>query len=1029
MSVKQTKIIDLNLFSGSSEALRQAAGGYYGDTENTGELFFTVPNIVGVSGVESVEESGIDTFTNTIVPRIKYASRLYVDPAVSPSFLSDEDWRTFIIGGTYADKTYSGLYNELVYSDHVNTSSLPYVPREVINVNAIEPSLSLTTEYFNYYARFQAKVNNLDSELQAPNYYLLSSDYFSTTETPYSSVASVSYLEMQEFLTNGFVNSENIYNEELENIFVLESNDAGQPLRIRNGVKENNLLEGYVDSDLQKLYSLMPFGNKLEIKEDLARSNNDFKTAIEENDYHLKFTKLLKEIFQGESGLQPSTTNFAVNAEAVSSTGILTGSLETTVTLPIRVVDCLTMLLYAYKNPLSETNNITVIDEIADEMVDYAFDTAGSYRYSNTRATLDVLNDFTDIVKQKFGDGTTKTFPLDEFLNQAQDNKYHETVAFRIEKIGGPPTGDANTENTIQNIWFYNRGEALTYFDTQVKYNSDYTYKIYKYDIVQGYKYQLSDAVVTRQLATTNPTDQTIYCLEFYDPFTGLTAAPLIEFISRNVLDPVTRSTVASLIFRQRQISSLLTRIERENKKIEDFMINLEDPTFIDANDIEKFVSFSRGFVQYDGYPYVFAAFSIDSETYGISGQYYVLLEGIQLEAYLQLAEIQGLRFSDLPFSQSDIQFITYETNDTSTEAKEHVMNHRREADDNADRNKDLFIGLNEELTNTLDSINEMQYFGEGTVETTSTGMTRLIPPLQNALAGESSINTNSPHVADFNITIEPSLKIIEIPLEEKRMRIVDHPPNDFVITPHHLLDQTNRLAFYCKYDTFSINSVTYPPTISSRDVENKSAYLTGNDFIEISEQTQESSSRARFIEVYRTTTKPTSYDDLSGNLRKTIDLKQANGDIASDHFFVESVRENIKYYYAFRSLNENGIAGQMSPVFETQLINDGGYVYADFEQYSEDDLEVTPPKEPLTSIKKLLNIVPNIQHTELNTSTVSFASSSSSQIDNITLGDSNVIDPLFNSDSDRYFKIRLTSKKTGRKLDINIGFKKEVRK
>ena len=118
-----------------------------------------------------------------------------------------------------------------------------------------------------------------------------------------------------------------------------------------------------------------------------------------------------------------------------------------------------------------------------------------------------------------------------------------------------------------------------------------------------------------------------------------------------------------------------------------------------------------------------------------------------------------------------------------------------------------------------------------------------------------------------------------------------------------------------------------------------------------------------------------------------------------------------------------------MSPVFETQLINDGGYVYADFEQYSEDDLEVTPPKEPLTSIKKLLNIVPNIQHTELNTSTVSFASSSSSQIDNITLGDSNVIDPLFNSDSDRYFKIRLTSKKTGRKLDINIGFKKEVRK
>jgi hypothetical protein len=44
-------------------------------------------------------------------------------------------------------------------------------------------------------------------------------------------------------------------------------------------------------------------------------------------------------------------------------------------------------------------------------------------------------------------------------------------------------------------------------------------------------------------------------------------------------------------------------------------------------------------------------------------------------------------------------------------------------------------------------------------------------------------------------------------------------------------------------------------------------------------------------------------------------------------------------------------------------------------------------------------------------------------------LGSSNVLDPLFNSDLNRYFKIRLTSKKTGRKIDINIGFKKEVRK
>jgi hypothetical protein len=89
----------------------------------------------------------------------------------------------------------------------------------------------------------------------------------------------------------------------------------------------------------------------------------------------------------------------------------------------------------------------------------------------------------------------------------------------------------------------------------------------------------------------------------------------------------------------------------------------------------------------------------------------------------------------------------------------------------------------------------------------------------------------------------------------------------------------------------------------------------------------------------------------------------------------------------------------------------------------------VKAPKEPLLAFKKLINIVPNIQHLELDTSSVDFGNSSLDEISGITLGSSNVSDPLFNSDLNRYFKIRLTSKKTGRKIDINIGFKKEVRK
>ena len=356
---------------------------------------------------------------------------------------------------------------------------------------------------------------------------------------------------------------------------------------------------------------------------------------------------------------------------------------------------------------------------------------------------------------------------------------------------------------------------------------------------------------------------------------------------------------------------------------------------------------------------------------------------------------------------------------------------------------EDVFVEANNQgiLTQVLDTIQlTVSAFIETVLSDFSTYTTRLqteLVPIQEQLSevqiqldvGVGSLRTNAQinssysRLADFKISIEPSLKIIEIPLEEKRMRIVDHPPNDFVITPHHLLDQSNRLAFYCKYDTFSMYSATYPPVITPRDQQNKSAYLVGNDFIQTSEQTQESVSRPRFIEVYRTTTKPTSYRNFAGALRKTIDLRQLNGDIPTDHLFVERVRENTKYYYTFRALNENGVAGQLSPVFEAELINDGGYVYGAFEQFSEEDLAVPTPKEPLLGLKKLLNIIPNIQHLQLDTSAATFASSSISQIPQISLG-SNAEDTLW--DDDKYYKIRLTSKKTGKKIDLNISFKKE---
>jgi hypothetical protein len=190
---------------------------------------------------------------------------------------------------------------------------------------------------------------------------------------------------------------------------------------------------------------------------------------------------------------------------------------------------------------------------------------------------------------------------------------------------------------------------------------------------------------------------------------------------------------------------------------------------------------------------------------------------------------------------------------------------------------------------------------------------------------------------------------------------------------------------------------------------------LDAEDFIQY-----ESVSRPVAVEVYRLSEMPTSYQDFEDNLRKTIDLrilKQGNAKL--DAMFMEKVKPNHKYYYTFRVLNENGIAGEFTPIFEAELINDGGYVYGSFNQLTAEDLIVDQISEPLMSFKKLFNVVPNIQHLILDSDNVDFSDSAFSQVGNFQLGAAD--DEIWG----KTFKLRLTSKKTGKKIDLNIKFNK----
>ena len=98
-------------------------------------------------------------------------------------------------------------------------------------------------------------------------------------------------------------------------------------------------------------------------------------------------------------------------------------------------------------------------------------------------------------------------------------------------------------------------------------------------------------------------------------------------------------------------------------------------------------------------------------------------------------------------------------------------------------------------------------------------------------------------------------------------------------------------------------------------------------------------------------------------------------------------------------------------------MVNDGGYKYSNFEVLFEQDLEEETFRDTTTQFKKILQLSPNLSQITIDESEASLSEPAKSQYDSVKVGTSN------NLIWGKTFKIRLTSKKTGKKIDLNITY------
>ena len=275
-----------------------------------------------------------------------------------------------------------------------------------------------------------------------------------------------------------------------------------------------------------------------------------------------------------------------------------------------------------------------------------------------------------------------------------------------------------------------------------------------------------------------------------------------------------------------------------------------------------------------------------------------------------------------------------------------------------------------------------------------------------------------------FEVSVEPVVKLIELPLFRTVGRILAPPPLPPDVDVISYKGVSDRMMFF--FNSHIGVSYEEPISFSGDEELNNRQFLihekTSNDGKVLYSTVEGISS----IEVYRTASRPTVIGDFEGTLLETVSTDiSTNTDLTAGSIgHIIRQRPNEKFYYIFRSLGSHNEASNPSPVYEIELFNDGGVAYPIVRIV---DLEPVSPKTNSKKLRNVLRITPRLSQSTVNESASGLLQADgtfgNAIAQRITLGTED--DSLFG----KKFKIRLTSKKTGKKIDLNVNFKTSTRR
>lgn len=262
----------------------------------------------------------------------------------------------------------------------------------------------------------------------------------------------------------------------------------------------------------------------------------------------------------------------------------------------------------------------------------------------------------------------------------------------------------------------------------------------------------------------------------------------------------------------------------------------------------------------------------------------------------------------------------------------------------------------------------------------------------------------------NFTVVSEPHIKIIDIPVFEKSVIIYDNPPIAPEIQPIFFRGVNNRVKFF--FNSSVGRYMAEPIIFTASEEELVKKYKIAQDIPgDQKEIMYETDDHIHEFILYKLDRKPKSYQEFEED-GTSLDMATEE---ASSHSHIDSIVPNKKYYYCLRARDFHGNLSHPSVIYEIEVVDDAGSIYP-----ISKICELEEPKSQQLSkgVKRFVHILPAFESLFANEEAMGIEDTPGPQP-----GQKVILGVQKESTWGKKYKMRLTSKSTGKKIDFNFTF------